>query len=826
MMELARDMERLCPEAWLIQSGNPVFDGCTLMARETPIRVCGLCHGHFGYLHIVDELGLDLDRVDFEAPGVNHCIWMTRFHYDGEDAYPLIDRWIEEEGENYWATHEAGSTHDIQLSRGTIHQYRMYGLMPIGDTPRSGGWWYHTDIDTKKHWYGEPFGGPDTHIARPVFVERLDRRMEQIRAACADPEGAHDGGVRHRAHPRAAGADHRRARQRRAREVPGQRAEPGGPARGGGGRRGRGAGGDRRGGDPAAAAGSAAEEDHAGAGAAGDPAHGAGAGGVPDGGPEHAAVGGAGEPPDAVVRAGLGGAGGAAGAAGQPRAGRALQVSVGRGGGAEVAAGGGCGGWVELRLPVQAWEPIFPSSGQCFGVTSGFKTEAESSATPTSVRLGNVLHPALMCPRVPKSFDGASAAVIILAHPGTSTPAERNPTMSTSFTASVRQNPGRRSLIVDFRHPLRLDPSNQGKPGRKVRRGLGTDDRSLAEGLVDQLNLLLADPTFHSPTARVKAAALFDPRVVEIFYDGIGSKKQDYRALRDEHLPFPPGSEGYPRILLLGVPGAGKTTLVRQLIGSHPDRDRFPSTSVNRTTTCQTEVITGREDYSAAITFMSEEEADFEVRQNLSGAVLRAVDAATDGDIAKVFLERSDGRFRLKYLLSDWPHEEVEIDPYEDQDDDNGQVQEDQVDSSPFTVSPAETEALATKLRDYVGAIREITSAARNEVEELQGSLDTLTPDERNTALDWIQEIAEQSDAYAALAGELLDDLREKSENIPFGRLLKTTTGWPRLWLMSAPVEGRKGVPGRRPLLLGHRPPSVGQAAHSAGQWYPSCGTF
>ena len=33
MMAVARDMERLCPDAWLIQSGNPVFDGCTLMTR-------------------------------------------------------------------------------------------------------------------------------------------------------------------------------------------------------------------------------------------------------------------------------------------------------------------------------------------------------------------------------------------------------------------------------------------------------------------------------------------------------------------------------------------------------------------------------------------------------------------------------------------------------------------------------------------------------------------------------------------------------------------------------------------------------------------------
>ena len=364
--------------------------------------------------------------------------------------------------------------------------------------------------------------------------------------------------------------------------------------------------------------------------------------------------------------------------------------------------------------------------------------------------------------------------------------------MTPSFIASVRQNPGRRSLIVDFRHPLRPDPSNQGKPGRKVRRGLGTDDGSVAEALVEQLNRLLADVTLHSPTARAKAATLFDPRVVEIFYDGVGSKKQDYRALRDEHLPFPARSEGYPRILLLGVPGAGKTTLVRQLIGSHPDHDRFPSTSVNRTTICETEVVSGRDDYSAAITFMSEEEADFEVRQSLSGAVLRAVDEATDAEIAKVFLERSDMRFRLKYLLGDWPHGEVDIDPYETQDDNPRQVQENQGDASVLAVTPAETEVLASKLRGYVGAIREITAAARTEVEDQQGRLDALTPDGRSTTLDRIQDLAEQSADYAALAGELLDDLREKSENIPFGRLFKTTTGWPRLWLMTVPRDSRK----------------------------------
>src|ERR1700738_2660923 len=31
MLSVARDVERICPNAWMIQSGNPVFDGCTLL---------------------------------------------------------------------------------------------------------------------------------------------------------------------------------------------------------------------------------------------------------------------------------------------------------------------------------------------------------------------------------------------------------------------------------------------------------------------------------------------------------------------------------------------------------------------------------------------------------------------------------------------------------------------------------------------------------------------------------------------------------------------------------------------------------------------------
>ncbi|MFN2228833.1 MAG: alpha-glucosidase/alpha-galactosidase [Anaerolineae bacterium] len=190
MLDVARDIERICPDAWLIQSANPVFTGSTMMTRETGVKVCGLCHGHYGYRSVAETIGLDPDRVTWQAPGLNHNIWLTHFYYEGQDAYPLIDEWIEREGETYWNTHVAQGTHDIQMSRSAVHQYRMYGLFPIGDTPRRGGWWYHTDIETKKRWFGEPYGGPDTELARPVFVERLEKRIADMQRLATDPKAS------------------------------------------------------------------------------------------------------------------------------------------------------------------------------------------------------------------------------------------------------------------------------------------------------------------------------------------------------------------------------------------------------------------------------------------------------------------------------------------------------------------------------------------------------------------------------------------------------------------------------------------------------------
>jgi alpha-galactosidase len=180
-LDVARDVERICPDAWLIQSANPVFEGCSLMHRETNVKVLGLCHGHYGYLHIAQVLGLDPAYVTAETKGFNHWIWMTDFRYKGQDAYPLLDEWIQKAAEEYWAQ-DNFEFHDTQMSRAAIDQYRLYGLMPIGDTPRFVGWWYHTDLAAKQQWYGK-LGGFDSELGWQRYLNKMNDNVQKIESA-------------------------------------------------------------------------------------------------------------------------------------------------------------------------------------------------------------------------------------------------------------------------------------------------------------------------------------------------------------------------------------------------------------------------------------------------------------------------------------------------------------------------------------------------------------------------------------------------------------------------------------------------------------------
>lgn len=354
--------------------------------------------------------------------------------------------------------------------------------------------------------------------------------------------------------------------------------------------------------------------------------------------------------------------------------------------------------------------------------------------------------------------------------------------MAQPYTAAPKQNPGRKSWLVEFRHPLRMDSNN--KPGKKTRKGLGTDSEAEAQRLAGQLTDLLKNEALWSLGARAEAAKIYDELVVEIFYSEIEPRGALTAQLRDQ-IRLPSAAEGYARVVLLGAPGSGKTTLVRQVIGANPDTERFPSTSVNRTTTFPTEIVLREGPFEAVVTFMSEHETRFEIEESLSAAVVEAIEG-TPRQVARTFLEKSDMRFRLKYLLGDVDQGD-ECDPYED---DNSEELDDL--HPGVAVLASDGGSLRSTLTGYLVRIHDIAANIRSQVEAQQGALDAMNADDRSAALDLIEEQAVASDEFLELVSDVLDELRTKFNLVTTGRFERNTTGWPKAWLLTSEAGGRE----------------------------------
>jgi alpha-galactosidase len=180
-LEIASDIEELCPDAWLLEIANPVFDITTLISRERKIKVAGFCDGfRSGYLQLLLALGVSPGEVDFQVAGVNHCIWLTKFFYQdgGGDGYPLIDKWVKTEAETFWKNHELGLWEET-LSPASVDAYLRFGLYPIGDTGREFIWKYYYDLESLKRWFG-PIGGTDSEIGNPLRLQDFQRNVDKL----------------------------------------------------------------------------------------------------------------------------------------------------------------------------------------------------------------------------------------------------------------------------------------------------------------------------------------------------------------------------------------------------------------------------------------------------------------------------------------------------------------------------------------------------------------------------------------------------------------------------------------------------------------------
>src|SRR5262249_36172065 len=154
-----------------------------------------------------------------------------------------------------------------------------------------------------------------------------------------------------------------------------------------------------------------------------------------------------------------------------------------------------------------------------------------------------------------------------------------------------------------------------------------------------------------------------------------------------------------------------KTTLVRQLLGTDPDTERFPSTSTAKTTVADTELIFHTDPmFRAVVTFVGRDEVIDYLTECASEAALAILRDASEQDQRRRLLDPPNQRFRFSYILG------RATSAVTDDDDDEDEADEpDDEESASGLIDLTATEAVITKgltslrtlVKEYEGQLRE-----------------------------------------------------------------------------------------------------------------------
>jgi len=180
LMDLAERMERICPEAWLIDYANPVAVLSAAVNNHTRIRCLGVCGGYTNHQWDLTRLlyGKDEQWTDYDirCAGVNHMGFiLPGSTHRGRDLYELAAERITEDWtmprlSDRW---NEGSKGNIANSVTTLVKlYRKYGHLVFST---EGDGLAHLDIE------GHYLAGLKSH--RPRNAEEMDRSDRAWKAA-------------------------------------------------------------------------------------------------------------------------------------------------------------------------------------------------------------------------------------------------------------------------------------------------------------------------------------------------------------------------------------------------------------------------------------------------------------------------------------------------------------------------------------------------------------------------------------------------------------------------------------------------------------------
>lgn len=170
IMEIVEQVQRLAPEAWVINYANPAGMVTEAVIQRFPeARFIGLCDMPTGVQWGIGKLlRVDFHRIALDYAGINHGGWAKRVLLDGEDVTARLRRWARILG-------PVAGVLPLTEETGTLRLFREHAMVPDPYLR----YYYYTDRILKKLQ-----GSAKTRAE--VLMDRLPQLYGHYEVASAD----------------------------------------------------------------------------------------------------------------------------------------------------------------------------------------------------------------------------------------------------------------------------------------------------------------------------------------------------------------------------------------------------------------------------------------------------------------------------------------------------------------------------------------------------------------------------------------------------------------------------------------------------------------
>lgn len=127
LSSIVEAVERICPDAWLLNYTNPMSILCEWLDKYTNLRYAGFCHqvhGSFGV--IAEQLGLEPGELEPISAGINHLNWLFDVRRGGKSWMEEFNRRVQES--KWWREHLPG----VPRQDFSLEIFKTFGMYPIG----------------------------------------------------------------------------------------------------------------------------------------------------------------------------------------------------------------------------------------------------------------------------------------------------------------------------------------------------------------------------------------------------------------------------------------------------------------------------------------------------------------------------------------------------------------------------------------------------------------------------------------------------------------------------------------------------------------------